>query len=499
MAWIESTRYQRAKTWVDGVDPTKHAIDAMLGVVHYESTLDSGNFDTEIDTTPVRVNDAALDGWTITTAGWHYALGKPKSGIFSGLDGVVGFGGRKGQNWLKFRLTRVGYLHWSDLAWQDVGGTPTYTRSNLTSAVRATTLGAATINVESVATWSNIWTTPSSGALNISWTVNGDRLKEIITINQTARTWITANRPPTTPANETYFGFVFQLDWSDVPKIIRDGVQKLITDDFAGDVPIQLRDSLDRLLAFLPVDDCWVEPVTKDTVRQRLSKRFYKDGDSYYLLVGLRCDTLAGMPSGTLVFDPTIDAQVGAGTDDTWRWLYGWDTTSTAPWVGYRDAYGSWGHTSLRFTGISGLSGATITDAHLQLYGVTSGGSPQTKIYAEDAAAPAAPTSYDDFLTHTLTTAAVDWDGVLAGNAWNDSPDISSVIQELANSYDPSAIQIYHMNDGVTSGGHSQEYRSYDGSASNAPKLHIDYTEAATPASLLPATKTRRLLHMLVR
>jgi len=36
------------------------------------------------------------------------------------------------------------------------------------------------------------------------------RLKEHVYINQAARDWVAANHPPTTPANETFFGFVFK-------------------------------------------------------------------------------------------------------------------------------------------------------------------------------------------------------------------------------------------------------------------------------------------------
>lgn len=125
MAWNEQVnlRTRTGKTWQNSSDPNHFAIDSTIAPVHYESTLDSGVFDTEIDMTPKAVNNASLNGWIVTANDWHYALGRPKSGIFNNIDGVVGFGGRKGQNWLKFRLEKVGYLHWSDKAWQDIGGT----------------------------------------------------------------------------------------------------------------------------------------------------------------------------------------------------------------------------------------------------------------------------------------------------------------------------------------------------------------------------------------
>ena len=139
-----------------------------------------------------------------------------------------------------------------------------------------------------------------------------------------------------------------------------------------------------------------------------------------------------------------------------------------------------------RFTGVSGLSGATINSATYSVYGFYGGGagSPLTKISAEDAAAPAqispdGAAGGDEFVSRPLTTAGVDWDGTLTDNAWNDSPDIASVIQELADSYDPSVIQIFHKDDGSSSG-HAQAYDTYENDSAAAPKLTIDYTPAAS-------------------
>ena len=107
MAWTEVVE-QRAlisKTYQDG---TKLRLETGGTRLHYESVLDSEVFDAEVDLTPLRVNNALLDGWIVTQAGWHYALGQPGDKL---TDGWVGFGGRKGAHWIKTRLTRVGYMH----------------------------------------------------------------------------------------------------------------------------------------------------------------------------------------------------------------------------------------------------------------------------------------------------------------------------------------------------------------------------------------------------
>lgn len=481
MAWIAAARQKRGKTWVDSVDPAKHAIDATLAAVHYESAIDSGNFDAEIDCTPVKVNNAALDGWLITANGWHYALGLPKSGALSGLDGVVGFGGRGGQNWLKFRLTRVGYLHWSDLAWQDIGGAPTYTRTNLTSTVNSITLGSAAVKAESVATWNNIWTTPGGGALNVSWRAHGDGLKELITINQAARTWIQTNRPPTTPAAETWFGFVFRLDWSDVPKIYRDGVLKSIEDDYTGDVPIELRDATDKLLALLPIDDCWVEQLTfHEQTKYRLSKRFYKSGSEYYLLVGLRCDTIASLPSGPLVFDPTIDTAVSDLGNDGYQGANATTWVQTADiWVGLYSSGNE--NPGVRFT-LDIAKDATITSGSVGLYDEGTTGNPVVVWRAWDHDdAPAFVTNVNYPSNVTSTTATVSWTMATTNAAWNWSPDFGTIIQEIVNRAgwtSGSHINIYGINTS-TGGDNENNYSPLEVSAASAPKLHVEYTTGA--------------------
>lgn len=329
---VVNSRTRTSKTFSSDNGQYRHE-QVLKTVLHYPTAgPDSSVLDGEVDFTPQRVNNAQLDGWLITHNGWHYALGKPGDKT---TDGWVGFGGRQGQNWVKFRLARTGYLHWPTRNWQDLGGAPTYNRANLTNNTQTLTLGPAgsqeTLNVSSQATWSNLWTTPGGGALSISWRVEGRELKEEITINQEARSWITANRPPSTPLSETYFGFVFQLDWSDIPKVIRAGIEQNRESDFADDnEKIELKDNLDRLLAFMPVSDAYVVDDNGKEIedsRTPLRKRFYKEGANTYLLVGLRTDTLTGLPDGDLVIDPTLTLQPNA-TDGVDTYNYGSGVTT---------------------------------------------------------------------------------------------------------------------------------------------------------------------------
>lgn len=285
----------------------------------YESVRGSGDFDSTIDMTPVRTINAQFDGWRITGAAWHYALGQPTGES----DGWVGFGARQGQHWFLSRLQNVGYIHWPTRTLDDIGGAPDYDRANLTN----TTDTENSVNFRSVATWSNIWTTPGGGSIDIEWVATQSSLKERIILNQAGRDWITANRPPTTPLDETYFAFVFKLDWSDIPKVARDKIQINLDDDWEAQInTIELLNDADELLSFLPIDDVRVEVPrgTGTSSTEYLQKRFYKIGDEHFMIVGVRADKLNAMTDGDLVFDPTVSFDASSTRSGT--------TSSPATW-----------------------------------------------------------------------------------------------------------------------------------------------------------------------
>jgi len=179
-----------------------------------------------------------------------------------------------------------------------------------------------------------------------------------------------------------------------------------------------------------------------------------------------------------------IDKQVGASGDDGYSvveaGLFG--PTETEHRVGARTTgkHQGWA----RFTGISGLSGATIDVSHISYYGLAADqGTPYTKIFAEYAAAPTAPTSEDDHTARTRTTAGTIWnDPNLIIGAWNNSPSIVGAIQEIADNFDPSVIQILHDDNGSSQAKNNfiRAY-SWDNDSGFAPKLHIEFSVGPAP------------------
>jgi hypothetical protein len=472
---VITKRTQNSRTTYLGGN--KFAIDSSVAPIHYQDNVGVWQ---EIDATPVRINNAQLDGWVVTANGWHYVLGKPSD---KPTDGWVGFGGKVGQHWLKFRLVRTGYLQWSTRVWQDVGGSPTYNRSQITNTALPYSLGDYTVNISSIAQWAGIWTTPGGGNLTARWQVDGYKLKEDIIINQAARTWIRNNRPPTTPLVDTFFGFVFQIDWSDIPKVIRDGIELNRDADFSDDgASIELRNAFDELLAFLPVSSVMVKDANGEVIaEQLLQKRFWKDADgNYYLLLGLRTDILNGMPAGDLVFDPTIDGQVGAGADDAGEkdddtgfsgtsnsiFLYG------GPTANYRQNGG------FRFTNVTVPNGAVIDTAYLSLYRYNYT-DPYSEIYANDVDDAVDFVTDADVTSRVRTTASVTWDATGLAGTWQILPEMKTVIKEIVDRAEwASGNDLVVLVIGKSSAsGRRFQTLTYEYNTSLCGKIHIEYSE----------------------
>jgi hypothetical protein len=181
-----------------------------------------------------------------------------------------------------------------------------------------------------------------------------------------------------------------------------------------------------------------------------------------------------------------LNLQIGASTDDAFEYANGvMDLTAGTIIFGH---IGIGRHCGLRFTGVSGLSGATIDEATLTF---RSEANDSTNFigdwYADDREDPPAFTSTTyDISSRTRTTATCEGDGSDFGNWTNGqdetfegpAPGIKGIIQELADSYDPAEIALLHI---YTSSLGERLFKSYNQSSSLAPKLAITYTAGGPP------------------
>ena len=127
---------------------------------------------------------------------------------------------------------------------------------------------------------------------------------------------------------------------------------------------------------------------------------------------------------------------------------------------------------------IMGLSGVTITDAFLTWRASANDtGSFANTMYGDDRAAPAEFTTAEFDISGRAQTAATVAAGSSELGEWTDGQDytltVTTIIQELVDSYDPSAIVLFSIND---SGNGERLGKSFNTDEVLAPKLHITYT-----------------------
>jgi hypothetical protein len=150
------------------------------------------------------------------------------------------------------------------------------------------------------------------------------------------------------------------------------------------------------------------------------------------------------------------------------------------------------------WSGVTIPAGATIDVAYISLYLVTGVEANPVIINFDDVANATAVTNYTTFAAKTRTTASLSWTPT-ANSGWNNTSSIVSIIQELVNSYSyASGANMQMLETGGNSGSYIY-YCSYDYGSSYAPKLHIEYTEAAAAASLVIPSLSRTMKTLLVR
>ena len=211
-----------------------------------------------------------------------------------------------------------------------------------------------------------------------------------------------------------------------------------------------------------------------------------RKGQSLYISIRVPYDWLQTAVYPVYI-DVDIDEQVGLGVNDgvCYPDYPAFINDESAAYGGWNDGFYQADNWAL-FTGISNLSGTIIGVAYLELYGANADiGTPLLEIFANDAETPTYPTDAADYSSKVTTTASVNWDDPnLATDGWTESPSIVSVIQELADSYDPDVIMIISQGDRGSDGynQHIMDSRQYE-YAGNAHgwKLHIEYTAPAAP------------------
>lgn len=168
---------------------------------------------------------------------------------------------------------------------------------------------------------------------------------------------------------------------------------------------------------------------------------------------------------------PVLDYQVAASADDGQYYPGGiFQNDTIVLYFGYYSA-----KVFARFVDVTIPKGAKITAAYMS-FNVTDiyGTPPECALLFEKAANPSAVSSTSDGENRAITTNYIGYAASEVG--WQDTADISAIIQELVDAYDYSAGSAMQMFYGGAPGTNYGLVTSYDGNSSLAPKLHIEYS-----------------------
>ena len=177
----------------------------------------------------------------------------------------------------------------------------------------------------------------------------------------------------------------------------------------------------------------------------------------------------------------SFTSSVAAATEDAEMTNTSFSNTSVAPALG--KSSGAVRDASYLFKNISGLGGATIDTSYLRVYtnAVLAAPGGNMRVAAVDEESPAMPASAADWtadLAVRTTAYSADW-LIPDADGFTNSPTIVPVIQELADSHDPTNILIYLTSE-PSSGTQATRSLTYDNNTAYAAQLYVAYHVVGT-------------------
>lgn len=191
---------------------------------------------------------------------------------------------------------------------------------------------------------------------------------------------------------------------------------------------------------------------------------------------------------------PTIDLIITAGSDDASEQSTGQMLLTGSPLLNV-DGVNEWN--GFIFRNVNIPAGSTILNSYLTVR--MSGASldePDVTFYGLDIAEPSTFTiASTNLSSRAKTSASVDWSNINAGTEDVNTSDLSTIIQELIDSYGPysnGSIGIV-MTSRANDINRDTSIISYEGSTSFCARLHIEYTEGNLGPSVVLDTPDEQI------
>ncbi len=203
------------------------------------------------------------------------------------------------------------------------------------------------------------------------------------------------------------------------------------------------------------------------------------------LVIGiLNLISLFYLPGPTVAVAVTVDNQVQVNTDDAWYYENnGWRNKKPDHYLGCDQPSYDRESIAARWISVNVPPGSIINVAYISIHGkdYTGGAfSNAVTIYGLDEDDTATFGNRNNLDNRPVTTASTSWQPGAWGAtpAWQDSPDISNVIQEIVDrpgwaANNALGIKIHSTIEGVDE---DKFVYAYENNPTKAPKLHIEYT-----------------------
>jgi len=195
---------------------------------------------------------------------------------------------------------------------------------------------------------------------------------------------------------------------------------------------------------------------------------------------------LPGLSWGS--YSGTVDVRVSSGSDDAEERISDGDIYRYSSDLEMIDDTPNHGDQiiGIRFQGIGIPKGSTITNAYIAFTADEShSGATSLTIEGQDVDDPSTFSTSDyDISNRTGTSASVGWNDIAAWSTGEEyqTPDLSTIVQEIVNrdNWGSGNAMVF-----IVSGYGKRVVDSYDGSASMAALLHVEYTSEVLELSVV--------------
>lgn len=471
MAWEEiiTARTRTAKTYQDSVDQRQRALSISVSSMHYQEDPDNPDDPwLEIDNNIVAASSP-----------WDYEVVKNNWQLKVKDDGTIAI--FKSGHHFGSKLIAFAYLE--------------ITTKNYTILKTANSVSPA-VTGNSIR-WNNI-----VDGVNLVIYAQNDYLKEQVEITQVARDWCVAH-PPSDYGYvnaDTYLVIIYQCDWSDPgqPELYDGTIISL--ENWEGEEAIYFRNLIkDELMTEFPMDHAYhIDDTDRDNLLN-IRKRMINSVNNY-LVMGVPVLDLNALPTGTVIFDPTINTQVAAGNRDasqiesagtmdvtnaTYVRMYSSSNPAAKRWGGFI------------WTGAIPL-GSTITNAYVNFYVVsTTYDDADLDLHFEKVADPAVFVAVDfNISSRTITAASYNLSVSGAGIGWysTGAGSLTAVLQEVVDNFTTVKIALLVKPKLLGAGSMGFYAEPFEAGAGHSALLYVTYTLPAGGAGAGLCAAAGRLL-----